>query len=144
MRSSHASRPTGNEDGFTLIEIVVSILILGILSVSLLPLLINGLRTSASTAAIASATQLVNAQLNLAEQQSPTCTAVIATPAVAVGSASVYRGVPLQLTTTVGTCPTPTPTATSPSTISVTATVRRSDTGQVLATAKTLVVVSGG
>lgn len=136
-------RHSASDSGFTLIEIVVAMLILGLLSLALLPLLINGMVTSAKTAAIASATQIVNTQLGLARTQSPTCTAVLATPAATVGAASAYRGVPLRLTTTFGACPVPAPSTTAPGTISVTATVTRTDTHAVLSKATLLILVSG-
>jgi prepilin-type N-terminal cleavage/methylation domain-containing protein len=137
-------RHEAGDQGFTLIEIVVAMLILGVLSLALLPLLINGITISAKTASIASATQIVNTQLGLAGSQSPTCTAVLATPIVPVGAASAYRGVPLHLATTFGACPVPAPSTTTPGTISVTATVTRTDTHAVLSKATLLVLVSGG
>jgi prepilin-type N-terminal cleavage/methylation domain-containing protein len=137
-----ATRNDVGDEGFTLIEIVVSMFILAVLAVSLLPLLINGVNQSAQSAAVASATQLVNAQLSDARAQTSTCSAIAAAPSPTVGTASTYRGVPLKLTYTVGTCPT-SPTTTSPGTISVTATVTRTDTNATLATATTLIYVTG-
>lgn len=132
-----------DDQGIGLIEIVVSMLILAALSLSLLPLLINGTRQSARTAAIASASQLVSGQIVLARAQTKTCAAVIATPTVSVGAASIYRDVPLQMRVAAGTCPIPAPTSAAPGTISYTATVVRSDTGEVLSTATTLIYVAG-
>lgn len=133
-----------DETGIGLVEVVVAMFVLGILSICLLPLLIQGTAQAARTAAIASASQLANSQIVLARKQAATCAAVTATPAVPVGAAAVYRGVPLALSNTVGACPTaPAPTATSPGTMSFTVTVIRSDTGATLATATTLIFVSG-
>ena len=140
-----SSRATGHTDeGFSLVEVVVAILVLALISIALLPLLIQGLKTSAQSAAIASAVQLANSQVDLARSQAATCTAVTATPSVTVSSTATYRGVPLVLTKAVGTCPSPTPTATAPGTITFTATVTRSDTGEALAVVSTRIFVTGG
>ncbi len=144
MTNSVDSRPASDETGFTLIEIVVSMFILALLAMALIPLLIQGLKTSAETAAVASATQLVNSQLDLVRSQPSTCSGVLGAPSPTVGPPSTYRGVPLQLTATPGACPTPTPTASVPGTMSYNVTVVRLDTGKTLAQASTLVYVNGG
>lgn len=133
-----------DEAGIGLIEIVVAMFVLAILSICLLPLLIQGSVQSAKTAAIASASQLVNRQIVLARSAPATCTTLANLGSVPVGAASVYRGVPLTLTNTVSSCPTaPAPTASTPGTVSFTVTVTRSDTGATLSTATTLILVSG-
>jgi len=144
MTDSLAQKAAGREEGFSLVEVVVAILVLALISLALLPLLIQGIKQSAEAAAIASAVQLANSQVVLARAQATTCTGVAATPAVAVSSTATYRGVPLVLTKTVGTCPSPTPSSTAPGTISFTATVTRSDTGQTLAVVSTKIFVNGG
>ena len=145
MPDSIVARPSSDDAGFSLIEIVVSMFILGLLALSLIPLLIQGIKQSAQSAAVASATQLVNSQLDLV--RSPvvsTCSGVIGAPSPSVGPPSAYRGVPLQLTTTAGACPTPVPTTTTPSTMSYSVKVVRLDTGKTLAQASTLIYVNGG
>jgi prepilin-type N-terminal cleavage/methylation domain-containing protein len=137
-----ATRRDMGDEGFTLIEIVVSMFILAVLAVALLPLLINGVNQSAQSAAVASATQLVNAQLADARNAGASCSAISSAMQPTVGTAAAYRGVPLKLTYSVGACPA-TPTTTSPGTISVTATVTRTDTNATLATATTLIYVTG-
>jgi hypothetical protein len=82
--------------------------------------------------------------LSYARAAGATCSAISNAASPAVGTKSSYRGVPLQLTYSVGTCPTsPAPTATTPGTIQVTATVTRTDTGTTLSTATTLIYVTG-
>ena len=142
--TSSTQRVRPNDSGFSLVEVVVAMLVLALISVALLPLLIQGLKTSAQSAAIASAVQLANNQVDLARSQPATCTAVSATPAVAVSSAATYRGVPLVITMAVGSCPAPAPTTTAPGTVSFTATVTRSDTGEALAVVSTKIFVTGG
>ena len=144
MPDSIVARPASDDTGFSLIEIVVSMFILGLLAIALIPLLIQGIKQSAQSAAVASATQLVNSQLDLVRSQSPTCSGVIGAPSPTVGPPSDYRGVPLQLTATAGTCPTPAPTATTPTTLSYSVKVIRLDTGKTLAQASTLIFVNGG
>ncbi|WP_349898774.1 type IV pilus modification PilV family protein [Parafrigoribacterium soli] len=144
MPESITPRPSSTDAGFSLIEIVVSMFILALLAMALIPLLIQGMKASAASAAVASATQLVNSQLDMARSQASTCSGLQGAPSVAVGAPSTYRGVPLQLNVTPVVCPTPAPTATNPSTVSYTVKVVRSDTGQTLATASTLIYVNGG
>jgi prepilin-type N-terminal cleavage/methylation domain-containing protein len=144
MNISQAQSAADRDEGFTLVEVVVSILVLALISLALLPLLIQGIKQSAQAAAIASAVQLANSQVDLARSQPTTCTGITATPAVSVSSTATYRGVPLVVTKTVGTCPTPTPSTTSPGTIAFTATVTRSDTGEALAVVSTKIYVNGG
>lgn len=144
MINTHARTSAADDEGFTLVEVVVAILVLALISVALLPLLIQGLKQSAQSAAIASAVQIANSQIELARVQATTCTAITATPLVTVSSAATYRGVPLVVEKSVGACPSPTPTATSPKTIRFTATVTRSDTGEALAVVTTNIYVTGG
>jgi prepilin-type N-terminal cleavage/methylation domain-containing protein len=130
-----------SDEGFTLVEIIVAMFILALISLALVPLLINGIKQTAQTAAIATATGLVSSQLNTARAQTATCSGVMATPAPTLPSK--YRGVPMTLTTTFGACPSPAPTATTPGTIQVTVTVTRTDTHLVLASATTMILVTG-
>jgi prepilin-type N-terminal cleavage/methylation domain-containing protein len=137
-------RTNSDESGFTLVEIVVAMLILALISIALLPLLITGVQQSSRSAAIASAVQLANSQMDIARAQTASCSAITAMPAVTVSAASVYRGVPLSVSKVIGTCPSPAPSASAPGTISVTVTVTRTDTNVVLATASTLIYVTAG
>lgn len=123
-------RPADDESGFGLVEIVVSMFMLAILALAFLPLLINGLKTSAANATLATATQLVNEQMQDASAAS-TCSAV--TSLAGVQSTTDPRNVTIQLTTTVAACPTGT------GTVRVVATAVRTDTGATLASGSTLV-----
>jgi len=79
----------GTESGFGLIEIVVSMFILALLSLSFLPLLITALKASVTNATLATGTQLINQQLELANQTTtttPTCAAVTAFVGVSLAS----------------------------------------------------------
>ena len=54
-----------DEEGFGLVEVVVSLFILALLSISFLPMLITALKASVTNASVATANQLVNSQLEL-------------------------------------------------------------------------------
>ena len=122
------------DEGFGMVEVLVSMLILAILSMALLPVLIMGLKQSATNSTLAAATQLVNDRIRAAQALGPVCTSV----ATAAGMMTLTdpRGSELQATTVVGSCPT------GVGTVSVTTTVVRVDTGDTLASATTLVLVS--
>jgi len=128
-----------DDEGMGLIEVVVAMFLLAIIAISLLPLLVNGLRSAVTNTTIAAATQLANDRIRLAQAASPGCSAV--TAAVDGDFDTVdKRGVPLRATTTVvGICPEDA-TAT---TLRVSTTVTRTDTGDELASATTLVLVTG-
>ncbi|WP_160141068.1 type IV pilus modification PilV family protein [Cryobacterium shii] len=65
-----------SESGFGLIEIVISMLLLGLLSVAFLPLLVTSMKTTVRNSTIATATQLVNKQMELARAAGSTCAAL--------------------------------------------------------------------
>jgi Tfp pilus assembly protein PilV len=56
-------KPYFSEQGFGMIEIVISLFLLSILTMSFIPVLINSWRTSGSNTTMATATQIVNQQL---------------------------------------------------------------------------------
>ena len=122
-----------SDDGFGLIEIVISMFLLAILAMLFLPLLIQGLKQSAANTTMATGTQLVNERLRTAQGAGPNCTAVSAL----TGASEVTdpRGIVIRLATTVGECPP------GRGTVSVTVTATRTDTAQELASASTLVLV---
>lgn len=122
-----------SESGFGLVEIVISMTMLAALAVMFLPILIQGLKQAAENATLATATQLVTEQVRRAQTASPYCSDVTALAGVV--TATDPREIPLQMTTTVGTCPA------DVGTVDVAITVVRTDTGQTLTTAETLVLV---
>lgn len=124
------------EGGLGLIEIAVSMFLLGLLAVAFLPFLIQGIQQSAANGTLATATQLVNRETENARAQT-TCTGLTAATFTVIDP----RGVTLQVTRTVGAaCPT---TASSyPMAVPLAVTVVRTDTGAQLASAKTLIFVA--
>lgn len=90
-----------DDEGFGLVEAVVSMLVLATLAIAFLPLLITGLKQSATNATTAFATQLVSERMSLA-QSATSCSAL-----TLVGSTATQtdpRGAQIDVTTTVQDC----------------------------------------
>ncbi|HRN28264.1 MAG TPA: type II secretion system protein [Terrimesophilobacter sp.] len=66
-----------DDEGFGLVEIVVSMLILGLLAISFLPLLIQGMKVTVQNRVLATATQIVNDELEQARSLG-TCDGLVA------------------------------------------------------------------
>lgn len=122
-----------NDDGFGLVEVIVSMVILAVIAIAFLPVLIQGMKQSVANSTLATATQLVNEKLQLAQASGPTCTNVM----LVTGEEDFVddHGVTIHISTTVGTCPAAT------GTVEVSVTTTRADTSAVLAVADTLVFV---
>ena len=139
MRTTLASRSRvlrDSEEGLGLIEIVVSMFLIGLLAIAFLPLVIRGLTLTSTNVTLASATQLVNAQIDLARAQvatSESCAGLTTFVAVAVAPVVDERGTSMQAATTA-TCPT-----IYPGTATVTVTVTAG--GAVVSRAQTLIYV---
>ena len=125
-----------NAAGFGLVEIVVSMFLIGIIAVAFLPLLIQSVLISADNITVATATQMVNSELEVARSQASTCTALANFTAETPVTMTDSRGVELHPYRALGSCP-----SELPGTISFTSTVERPD-GTVVATATTLIFVS--
>jgi type II secretory pathway pseudopilin PulG len=123
-----------SDSGFGLVETVISMFMLAILAVLFLPLLIQGLRQSAANTTLATATQLVNEQLRLAQASGTACANV--TALAGTSDFTDPRGVVIRLTTTVGSCP-----AGGRGTMSFSVASIRTDTSASLATGSTLVLI---
>lgn len=122
-----------SDSGFGLIEIVISMFMLAVLAMLFLPLLIQGLKQSATNATLATAVQLVNERLRLAQGAGPVCSDVSALGGTA--TLTDPRDVVISVTTTIGSCPA------GAGTVSVNIQAVRADTGLVLSTAATRVFV---
>jgi prepilin-type N-terminal cleavage/methylation domain-containing protein len=121
------------DDGFGLVEVIVSMVILAVIAIAFLPVLIQGMKQSVANSTLATATQLVNEKLQLAQASGPTCSNV----SLVAGQEDFIDeyGVTIRVVTTVGTCPV------AVGTIEVAVTTTRLDTSAVLAKAETLVFV---
>jgi type II secretory pathway pseudopilin PulG len=132
----NAAAPGGDpEEGMGLVEIVVALFLLAVLALAFLPVLVQGLKQSAINATNATATQLVNRQIETARTIT-TCSGIQTYQAELIPTEQDTRGVGLQATRTVGACPA---AASYPGTVSVVIKVTRVDTGAVVSTASTLV-----
>ena len=124
------------DEGFTLIEVLIAMLLLAILSLALLPSLIGILKTSVRNVSVATATQFVNKNLVDARTIGTTCAGIQSFGAAVIGPLTDNRGVTFSTTRTVGPCPT-----TYPGTVKVSITVMSSNSLQAVATGSTLVIV---
>ena len=137
MNAAHSRMSLGSRDdnGFGVIEIVISMFLLALLASAFIPLLVQGLRQSAANATLATATQLANDQIELA-RSAKKCTELTASTTTTMDP----RNVQLLVVRTVGaSC---TPIAENPVNVPVEVTVTRTDTGKVLAAAHTLVFIT--
>ena len=126
--------PCSDECGFGIIEIVVAMFLLAIVAMSVLPLLVQGLKSSAVNATLATASQIANQQIEMVRSQS-LCNAI-----VSANSTVVTQGVTLSVSRTVGSsCP----STGYPITVPVSVSVTRTDTNAVVASANTLVFATG-
>jgi type II secretory pathway pseudopilin PulG len=128
-----------SDDGVSLVEIVVSMLMLALLAIAFLPVLIQGLQVAAANATRSTANQLVQLQMETARSQADDCSNIVGLETVAVSNVVDPRNVTLITTRDAGDCP-----ASYPGTVSFTVTVRRQDTNEVLSSATTLVYVANG
>ncbi|KQX07960.1 MULTISPECIES: type IV pilus modification PilV family protein [unclassified Leifsonia] len=96
-----------DERGFGMVEILVSMLLLGIVAIAFLPLLIQGLKVSQLNTTTATATQLVNQQADGALATPQNCDAFVEFMGRPLVSVTDPRGVVLtpHITGTT-TCPT--------------------------------------
>ena len=121
------------DEGFGLIEVVISMLVLAVLAIAFLPVLVSGIKQSAANATLATATQLVNERLQVAQGAGTVCSNL--TGLAGSSQLTDRYGVQINVTTVVGTCPAGT------GTVSVSVTAVRTDTAATVAEASTLVLV---
>lgn len=106
------TRTRKDETGFGVIEVVVSMFLLGMMSVSFVPILINSWKGTSANTTIATATQIVNEQIEGARavrstsSSTPSCSDVIAYLQVTLPPVIDPRGVTLQPQWNPTTCPT--------------------------------------
>ncbi|WP_150307836.1 type IV pilus modification PilV family protein [Planctomonas psychrotolerans] len=103
--STVRTTPDDGDAGFGMIEIVVSMFLLGILAIAFLPLLVTSMTTTATNTSFASASQLVGQQLDAARALGPTCAAVQAFDDTLPAPTTDPRGVEYQPRRAVSPCP---------------------------------------
>ncbi len=137
MRSTTNRRSRHRADGgFGLIEVIVSMFLFALTSMAFVPVLINGLGLSASTATLTTATQLLNQQIEQARSQHATCAALTAFVAETIPPVIDQRGVSLQATRDPVTCP-----VSYPGTVAVRISVAAFGSSTPLASAVNLIFV---
>ena len=139
MAAERLTKDATTEEGFGLIEIVVSMFILALLAIAFLPTLIQGLRLSATNATIATATQSLSDELEYVQSLGSICDTVASADGAAP-NVTDPRGVVLLIDRNVAACPTN--DADYPTTVEIDITVVRQDTAATVAEATTLVYVS--
>lgn len=95
----------GRDVGLGLVEILVSMMILAILAIAVLPVLVQGLRTSSRNATLATASQFAGQELDLVRTFSSDCATVSTFDDVPSRVATDARGVSLEIRRSVGACP---------------------------------------
>lgn len=93
---------TGREEGFSLVEVIVAMLLLGLVAISLVPLLWQGLSLADRQSTVATATREVNALVEQA-RETPSCADLAALagahPYLDASGRTLFTA-----TVTVGTC----------------------------------------
>lgn len=80
------------DDGLGLVEIVIALFLLALLAISFLPVLIQGLQLSVRNATLATASQLLNEELDRLAALDGTCTALATHLAATPASTTDARG----------------------------------------------------
>lgn len=126
-----------DDDGFTVIEVVIAMLLLAVIAIMLIPALIGATKVSAQNTTLATASQLAGQQIDEARSREATCAALQAYQAETVAPVVDARGVSLQATRDAITCP-----SSYPGTATVTVSVARTGSAAVLASVSTFVMLT--
>lgn len=131
------------EGGFGMLEVVVSMFLLGVLSISFVPLLLNSVKGTGSNTTIATATQIVNREVEGARAvrsptaTSPSCNDITQYLQVTLASVIDPRGVTLVPKWDATSCP-----AAYPGVVRARISVTRSGNLTPVAQAVTLIYVA--
>lgn len=132
-----------DENGFGVIEVVVSMFLLGMMSVSFVPLLLNSWKDTGANTTIATATQIVNQQIEgaravrSASSSTPSCADVLAYLQVTLPPVIDPRGVTLQPQWNSTSCP-----SIYPGVVRASVQVNRDGVATPIASAVTLIYVA--
>jgi len=131
------------DEGFGVIEVVISMFLLSLLSVSFIPLLVNSITSTAKNTTIATATQVVNQQIEGARAvrspttTTPSCLDITNFLNVTIASVTDPRGVTLMPKWDATTCP-----SIYPGVVRARISVTRSGSTNIVAQAITLIYVA--
>lgn len=140
--TSRCSAPA-SEDGFGVVEVVISMFLLSLLSISFIPVLVNSIKSTGKNTTIATATQIVNQEIEGARAvRSPTATAprcvdITNFLSVTIASTTDPRGVTLIPKWDPTSCP-----ATYPGVVRARISVTRSGSTIPMAQAVTFIYVA--
>ena len=145
MRETRSLRDAakGGEQGVGIIEIVVAMLLLALLVLSFAPVLVSAIKLSGRNTTIATATQIVNQQIEAARAVSTLsaaatkCADIVGFIAVTPAPIVDPRGVTLQPVWDAMTCP-----LTYPGTVKVRVSVTQAGYPSATASATTLILVT--
>ena len=124
------------DEGFSLIEIIVSMFLIAFLAMAFAPVLVQSMKTSVRNTTIATGTQLLNRELDRLRATPAYCDAVTAFAAAPVASTTDSRGVVFQPARQAAACPT-----VYPGVVRVTISVSAGDVPSTALTARTLFYV---
>jgi prepilin-type N-terminal cleavage/methylation domain-containing protein len=123
--------------GFTLLEVIVAMFLLAIVATGLIPALVGTLKLSSQNTTIATASQLVAQQIDIARSGTATCSALTSYQAVVIPPVVDARGVSYQPIRNSVTC-----TAGASGIATVNVSVTLTGKSQVLASAVTYVYIT--
>lgn len=106
MSTTEFSPAGANDEGFSLIEILVSMLLIAFLAMAFAPVLVHSLKTSVRNTTMATGTQLLNGELDRLRATPPYCDTLTAFGAASVAATTDSRGVTFQPVRQVAACPT--------------------------------------
>ena len=125
------------DKGFSMVEIVVSMFLIGIIAVSVLPVLIQALKASAANITVATSNQMINEEMDAARGAVRNCDELQEFLANTRSPVTDSQNIELRSTRTgAGDC-----TDTKLGAATLTIRITRGDTGAVVATASTLLSV---
>jgi type II secretory pathway pseudopilin PulG len=136
---SRTIRPSDGDRGFGMIEIVISMFLIGLIAIAFIPVLVQGMRISVVNTTTATATQLVSENMEQARARGTNCADLRTFAAEAVSPVVDKRGVSFQPAREPVTC---TGTiADYPKTVPFRVKVTETGSSTVLASASTLILV---
>ncbi len=131
------------EDGFGLVEVMISLFLLSLLSISFLPLLVNSIESTGKNTTIATATQIVNQEIEGARavrsptSTMPSCLDVMNFLNVTIATVTDPRGVTLLPKWDPSICP-----PSYPGVVRARVSVTKTGSSTVMAQAVTLIYVA--
>ncbi len=137
-----SSKELSNESGLGLMEVVISMSLLGILAISFIPVLTNSWKDTSTNTTIATATQIVNEQIEgaravrSAAATSPSCQDVLSYLNITLAPVIDPRGISLLPQWSATTCP-----ATYPGVVRAQVLVTRPGKATPVASAVTMIFV---